>query len=758
MTDDQRPDGRPHRAALGGAIIAMVVLGITVPAVTRVLPLTEGAFDILAWSIVAVVLGAVFGLVVVGITWLLAKPHRAMLGVAAGAFGAVAVPLVLMTMLALGKGVESFLLVAGAGFAASTALVGAAAAIGAGIALLVRGTGRQRLLGAGLGVGGLAAVAAIVSPFLSAGTDDYLVVPISAGDTAPTFGDPSRRGPFEIETFTYGGGVNTPQPEFAKAAARLETRPVDGSRLVAGWTPARTSYWGFGPDRLPIDGRVWLPRAPGKYPLVLIIHGSHSMLERSDTGLAYLAELLASRGFVAAVIDENFFNLAPLRFGGLPAGDLHDSTGARAWLALEHARAFAAWNTEPGSALHGRIDLSRVGLIGHSRGGEAAAAAAALAPLERHPDDPTLALGYPFRIQAVVALAPTDGLYLVAGASPPLAVSFLTLHGAADNDTSSFTGSRIYQRVALSGGGYRVKASVFIDRANHGQFNTVWGRTDLQPPFSWLFNVRPLLSGEEQRRVAMVFVAAFLDVTLRGERESLPLLRDWRAGAAWLPRTSYRTQFEDSSFRPVATFEEDIDPATLTVPGGQAHGDGLSLWREAALGIRPGPLGLTPTDLGTRAVWLGWRPGGKTAPRFALELPLTHVAGTSLLAFSAACPRLPARDLLGRADRTSPEWAASREGIDLTLELLDEAGETARVLTRVPPPLRTRFSTIAALEPPSSETALQTVILPLADFVRANPKLDLTRLRGVRFVFDRSPAGMLLVDEVGFLEPGSGQP
>jgi hypothetical protein len=44
----------------------------------------------------------------------------------------------------------------------------------------------------------------------------------------------------------------------------------------------------------------------------------------------------------------------------------------------------------------------------------------------------------------------------------------------------------------------------------------------------------------------------------------------------------------------------------------------------------------------------------------------------------------------------------------------------------------------------------QTFDFPLADFAAANPALDPARLRRVRFVFDRTPRGRVMLDDVGF--------
>jgi hypothetical protein len=38
---------------------------------------------------------------------------------------------------------------------------------------------------------------------------------------------------------------------------------------------------------------------------------------------------------------------------------------------------------------------------------------------------------------------------------------------------------------------------------------------------------------------------------------------------------------------------------------------------------------------------------------------------------------------------------------------------------------------------------------PLKDFVAVNPRLDLTRLRTIQFDFDRSPRGVIALDDVG---------
>jgi hypothetical protein len=50
-----------------------------------------------------------------------------------------------------------------------------------------------------------------------------------------------------------------------------------------------------------------------------------------------------------------------------------------------------------------------------------------------------------------------------------------------------------------------------------------------------------------------------------------------------------------------------------------------------------------------------------------------------------------------------------------------------------------------------SEMVLQSYSIPLADLETASGgRLDLSGLREIRFLFDESPAGSLVLDEVGF--------
>ena len=163
---------------------------------------------------------------------------------------------------------------------------------------------------------------------------------------------------------SYGSGTDRHRPEYAEEADLL-TESVNASSYVyfRGWQEQiREWYWGFGMSEVPLNALVWYPLGEGPFPLVLIVHGNHNMTDFSEPGYDYLGELLASRGFIVASVDENFFN-------GSLYGKARSETDARAWLLLKHLEVWEDWNSEPTSVFYQQVDFNQIALIGHSRGG-----------------------------------------------------------------------------------------------------------------------------------------------------------------------------------------------------------------------------------------------------------------------------------------------------------------------------------------------------------------------------------------------------
>ena len=109
---------------------------------------------------------------------------------------------------------------------------------------------------------------------------------------------------------------------------------------------------------------------------------------------------------------------------------------ARALLILAPLDLWRGWEATAEPAVP-RVDLTRVALGGHSRGGEAAARAAELDRRGRLPSDALKPLrervGGPLGVRSVIAIGPSDGQYRLGDRPTSLrGVDYLVLHGGFD--------------------------------------------------------------------------------------------------------------------------------------------------------------------------------------------------------------------------------------------------------------------------------------------------------------------------------------
>lgn len=573
------------------------------------------------------------------------------------------------------------------------------------------------------------------------------VIPLNAAD-------PSQPGEYKVLTLTYGSGTDRNRPEYG-SEADIITTPVDGSPFVGNWAglsgDIRTNYWGFDAKALPVNARVWYPDGAGTFPLFLIVHGNHDMTEFSDPGYAYLGELLASHGFIVASVDENFLN----GNGGVDytLGGLNEENDLRGWLLLEHLKQWQRWNQMRDNPFFQKVDMRHVAVGGHSRGGEAALVAAAFNRLPYYPGNATISFDYNFNIRAVVAIAPIDGQYWPNQLTPLENTNYFVLHGGYDGDLVSFDGVDVFDRVKFDDGGSWFKSALWIAGANHGQFNTVWGRNDSGGFAGSVLNTAPLMPGDDQRQVAKVFITAFLQASLKGQDSYRALFRDPRAGGDWLPDTVYLSQYSDSSTRYVVQYGEDINAATTTMPGGTLKGEDLTVWREQRIGVK---WGMRETS----AAYIGWdRTVKRGEPAYKLTLPEAglSVDANSVLVMALARANESANPAGLKPEATpSPEAAPQPETdgtIDFTIVLIDRNDHAARL------PL----STFSAIQPQisaqirkapfgsaSSEPIMQTFEFPLSAFAADNPDFDPARIKAVWLAFNRTPSGVIILDNLGF--------
>lgn len=275
-----------------------------------------------------------------------------------------------------------------------------------------------------------------------------------------------------------------------------------------------------------IHGYIRYPlEAAGPFPVILFQHGRHQTCEtgigqlpvpvgddncpdlapivtpaNSYRGYDYLAENLASHGYAVISIDTNDVNDNDSGAGSGDTGAL-----ARASLVLAHLNAFREIAEQGGQGfdhLIAQLDFSRVGIMGHSRGGEGVGRTVSLNQEQDRPH----------QLKAVFALAPTDYMSQAVQGVP-----YATLLPYCDGDVEDLMGSFAYDhaRYADPQDG-TPKFQILAMGANHNYFNTIWTSDDWEihgsPTDSHCGQQSPTQARdtpEGQRALGQFFMASF---------------------------------------------------------------------------------------------------------------------------------------------------------------------------------------------------------------------------------------------------------
>jgi len=215
---------------------------------------------------------------------------------------------------------------------------------------------------------------------------------------------------------------------------------------------------------------------------------------------------------------------------------------------LDRIAAWSATGGGPngiGNAIKGRADLGRVGVMGHSRGGEgvdlfaaynaarpatAIEAAAWKLPYETETlRAPVPDFGPRYPLKAVFSLAPVDGQ---GGFRPEFSgTAFATALPYCDGDVFNLQGAPVFERnkAAIAASGFPA-IQFLVDGANHNNFNTVWTNDDANlfgfgDPNCNVAAGPGRLSAAEQRRVGITLMGGFLRRYVGGEEQFDPVMR-----------------------------------------------------------------------------------------------------------------------------------------------------------------------------------------------------------------------------------------
>ncbi len=355
-----------------------------------------------------------------------------------------------------------------------------------------------------------------------------------------SFPDPSEPGRYKVKTLTYSGeplASISSTLDIVTPTVKLPDFLADWSREVNG--NMSNAYHNFDYSKLPLKARVSFPEGAGPFPIILIVHGNDPNL---PFGFKYLADLLASRGYIAAQVDETF----------LYKNNGWGEVGARGWLLLNHLDLWRKWNKDKGSIFYNKVDLEKIALIGMSRGGEAVAHAATFNLWDNMPKT-NEALDFNFSIKAVIALAPTDGQYKYEHSSNILNnVNYMILQGGHDTDAAQYLGSRQWLRTCFDDGNRHIKSALYIYRANHWNFNQSLS-VNVGKGIRKEFDAR-LITTEQQEHLTIFFVSAFLEGSLFNKIEYFELIKHPQVPPG-CPEDIYISRYLGSNYSVIADFE-----------------------------------------------------------------------------------------------------------------------------------------------------------------------------------------------------------
>jgi hypothetical protein len=492
---------------------------------------------------------------------------------------------------------------------------------------------------------------------------------------------------------------------------------VTGRINISAFAQVGSAPWPFSNTNVPLNGHICVPHGQGPFPLAVFAHGNHNPLENSTPGYLYLCQLLASHGIIGVTIDVNFLN-------GFNFGE----NDARAIVHLEHLKQFRTWNGLATHPLYGKVDLNRILIVGHSRGGEGVGHASffnRLAAIQPDifspvvPLDGSAGLGpYRFGLSVAAAIAPTDRQYQPISGPTVVPDHYLLIHGSRDGDVSTFEGYNTYNRAhavdlanpTVSDG--KLKALLWVYGANHNQFNSAWPSET--PPATTMLRA-------EQEQIAKVHLGALALALLLDRPEYLDVLRDHAIAVTWVPTgADFVSHYQDPERVFVQHNQESLAAPEISLPvQGTVAADAVVAARQLKDLVNAGS---PQTTITLRLEW--------TAPwaRFVLRMEPATLPAERYKTLS-----------LQVGQSTEAENAANRDQ-DFTIEV-SSGSRTAAIPASALHRLLYPDVVFGA-----GKIVMQTLRLPLMRLVELG--VEPTDLRSIAFVFDRRSTGAIYVGDV----------
>lgn len=584
------------------------------------------------------------------------------------------------------------------------------------------------------------------------------------------FEDPSSLGPFtnigtvdHLDENGIAGMPYDPAIPDDPDTPEDESYPggITGPNYIIDLAWGRIMYPAQGSDTPPsVDTTL------ASYPVALFEHGRHANCDSNGSvmggsgsylppgscapanripshwGYDYIMARLASQGIIAISIDT--------------AEIQHDRSvwnyDVRGRLILKWLDILRDWNdngTDPwGGIFQGKLDLTKVALSGHSRGGEGVVAA-------EHLNDtwPT-----PHSIVAINAIAPTDQNSLGGISYVPDEASYYLIIGARDGDVSNMQGLRTYDRTYPQGALNRDdKMLATMYGANHNYYNTIWTDSSSNPWASAgdeggsvaAFG-EYVMSAADQRQVALTTIVGFFRRYLQRDLDpSLDAYKEIFTGRVkpaamqndyvyWTYQDKERIAVDDFEQRPVDVDHNSLcDETTPTPICGATSYSGFSsvaeAWFNSDTSDYTTPPALPPMDNSFYHDTLGVKLSWTAAATYETNLP----GGLDVSAYT---------HLSLRAAKKVTGAVTPGPSVNLMVDVEDGDGDSAHwplrtdQLDPIPHPYLRDWA--------SNQALLTGVRIPLRKFQQHNSDVDLTNL--VKIIITTQGSGEIGIDDIEF--------
>lgn len=506
-----------------------------------------------------------------------------------------------------------------------------------------------------------------------------------------------------------------------------------------------------------------------KSPLLIFLHGNHGTCGYYDTaagvridnradytttgacpegyvvtpnhlGYAYLAEELASWGYVVVSINANRGITAG---AGIPDVD-RGLNLMRGRLILRHLALLSDWNRGKGDLPppeslgfdpKGKLDFSQVGMMGHSRGGEGVRAA-----LQQYRDEgsPFSPLIEPMTIRSLFEIGPVDGQ--TGRVLDADGVNSMILLPGCDGDVYNLQGMKVFDRVFSRAMKDKVEAfhgTFHVWGANHNAYNTEWLASDSDGcrGSNQIFpaNGRSL----PQQETAFKMLVPFFRATV-GPKPVTELAARFDP-AVDLPQSLLQITRYERGYLP-GPVGKQVKLLESFTSEGEGSDDGVA-FITVGVDVVKQPASYEH-DPSVRVATVSWAPGESDTRYFQLNFGAdgedlskfkTLAFRTALRCYAKICEKLPSKN--GEMKYTVA--LVGKKG-----KLSEEVPTTS--ILRISRPAGPNFGAFTDSPDDYLHSTLYTVEIPLEAFAG----VDLAEVKGVRFTFENRSRGVVDIGAV----------